>query len=127
MVHERQATAIVLTAAQQTELEGLARSTRTEYRLRQRARSVLHGKGQDDHRPLSTYVRDDRPFAGADPPAAIFYYSRNRNGEHPTRHLAGYDGILQADAYAGFGELYDGKRKPGPITVGAHKLTSLSG
>ncbi len=37
----------------------------------------------------------------------------------PRRHLAGYAGILQADAYAGFGELYDGKRKPGPITEAA--------
>ena len=66
-----------------------------------------------------TYVRDDRPFGGPDPPAAIFYYSRNRNGEHPARHLAEHDGILQADAYAGFGELYDAKRRPGPITEAA--------
>jgi transposase len=68
---------------------------------------------------LWTYVRDDRPFSGPDPPAAIFYYSRNRNGEHPLRHLAGYAGILQADAYAGFGELYAAKRRPGPITEAA--------
>jgi len=61
---------------------------------------------------LWTYVRDDRPFAGPDPPAAVFFYSRNRAGEHPARHLAGYAGILQADAYAGFGEFYDGRRKP---------------
>jgi transposase len=65
------------------------------------------------------YVRDDRPFAGPDPPAALFYYSRNRAGEHPNRHLAGYAGILQADAYAGFGDLYDAKRRPGPITEAA--------
>jgi transposase len=68
---------------------------------------------------LWAYVRDDRPFGGSDPPAAIFYYSRNRNGEHPARHLAGYAGILQADAYAGFGDLYDAKRRPGPITEAA--------
>jgi hypothetical protein len=67
---------------------------------------------------LWAYVRDDRPFAGPDPPAAVFFYSRNRSGEHPSRHLAGYAGILQADAYAGFGDLYDAKRKPGPITGG---------
>ena len=66
-----------------------------------------------------TYVRDDRPFAGPDPPAALFFYSRNRSGEHPNRHLAGYTGILQADAYAGFGDLYDGRRRPGPITQAA--------
>ena len=76
-------------------------------------------KGKTITGRLWTYVRDDRPFAGPDPPAAVFHYSRNRNGEHPARHLAGYDGILQADAYAGFGELYDGKRKPGPITEAA--------
>jgi hypothetical protein len=47
------------------------------------------------------YVRDDRPFGGAAPPAAIFYYSRDRGGEHTQAHLAGYTGILQADAYGG--------------------------
>ena len=67
---------------------------------------------------LWTYVRDDRPFAGPGPPAAVFFYSRNRAGEHPARHLAGYADILQADAYAGFRELYD-ERKPGPITEAA--------
>ncbi|MBF8257289.1 MAG: IS66 family transposase [Anaerolineales bacterium] len=68
---------------------------------------------------LWTYVRDDRPFAGSDPPAAAFFYSRDRGGEHPGRHLAGYAGILQADAYAGFGDLYDAGRKPGPIAEAA--------
>ncbi|MFL5267086.1 MAG: IS66 family transposase [Stellaceae bacterium] len=68
---------------------------------------------------LWAYVRDDQPFAGPDPPAALFFYSRNRGGEHPNRHLAGYVGILQADAYAGFGDLYDAERKPGPITEAA--------
>jgi transposase len=76
-------------------------------------------KGKTITGRLWTYVRDDRPFAGPDPPAAVFFYSRNRGGEHPARHLAGYAGILQADAYAGFGELYDGRRKPGPITEAA--------
>src|SRR5436853_253204 len=65
---------------------------------------------------LWTYVRDDRPFAGADPPTAVFFYSPDRDGVHPERHLAGYTGILQADAYAGFNRLYAADRKPGPIT-----------
>ncbi len=65
---------------------------------------------------LWTYVRDDRPFAGPAPPAAMFFYSPDRRGEHPQRHLAGYTGVLQADAYAGFGELYHPARKPGPVT-----------
>jgi len=57
----------------------------------------LLAKGKTITARLWTYVRDDRPFAGPDPSAAIFYYSRNRNGEHPARHLASYTGILQAD------------------------------
>src|ERR1700756_336426 len=63
-----------------------------------------------------TYVRDDRPFGGADPPAAVFFYSADRTAIHPEQHLAGYCGILQADAYAGFNRLYAPDRKPGPIT-----------
>ena len=66
-----------------------------------------------------TYVRDDRPFAGPAPPAAVFFYSRNRDGEHPRKHLAAYAGILQADAYGGFNSLYDPKRSPAPITEAA--------
>ena len=38
------------------------------------------------------YVRDDRPFGGPDPPAALFRYSRNRSGDHPVEHLRGYAG-----------------------------------
>ena len=73
-------------------------------------------KGKTTTGRLWTYVRDDCPFAGPAPPAALFHYSPDRRGEHPQRHLAGYAGILQADAYAGFGELYHPARKPGPIT-----------
>src|SRR6266508_651236 len=65
---------------------------------------------------LWTYVRDDQPFGGSDPPAAVFFYSPDRDGAHPEQHLAGYAGILQADAYAGFNTLYAADRKPGPIT-----------
>jgi hypothetical protein len=60
-------------------------------------------------------VRDDRPFAGPDPPAAVFFYSRDRGGEHPDQHLAGYAGSMHADAYAGFTKLYEANRKGGPI------------
>lgn len=53
---------------------------------------------------LWTYVRDDRPFGGLSPPATMFFYSRDRGGGHPCRHLVPYHGILQADAYAGFND-----------------------
>ena len=68
---------------------------------------------------LWTYVRDDRPFGGADPPAAVFFYSRDRGGGHPERHLAGWTGLMQADAYAGFNRLYEATRKPAPIVEAA--------
>src|SRR5947209_8072823 len=72
-------------------------------------------KGKTRTGRLWTYVRDDRPFGGPDPPAAIFFYSRDRAGEHPEQHLAGYAGLMQADAYSGFNRLYDASRRPGPI------------
>jgi transposase len=64
---------------------------------------------------LWTYVRDDRPFAGLAPPAAAFFYSPDRGGEHPQQHLAGWSGLMQADAYAGYAELYKAAHKPAPI------------
>ncbi|MER8522195.1 IS66 family transposase [Mesorhizobium sp. M0159] len=88
------------------------------------AASRLHGddttvpvlaKGKTDTGRLWTYVRDDRPFGDVDPPAAVFYYSRDRRGEHPAAHLAGWSGILQADAYGGYGDLYAAARQPAPI------------
>ena len=76
-------------------------------------------KGKTITGRLWTYVRDDRPFGGSDPPAAVFAYSRTREGEHARRHLAGWGGILQADAFAGFNALYEPSRQPGPITEAA--------
>jgi transposase len=65
------------------------------------------------------YVRDDRPFGGPDPPAVAIFYSPDRGGEHPERHLASFAGILQADAYAGLNRLYTPEREPGPILEAA--------
>lgn len=76
-------------------------------------------KGKTRTGRLWTYVRDDRPFGGPDPPAAVFFYSRDRGGEHPERHLASYVGLMQADAYAGFNRLYEAGRKGGPIVEAA--------
>jgi transposase len=76
-------------------------------------------KGKTRTGRLWTYVRDDRPFGGPDPPAAMFFYSRDRGGEHPERHLSGYAGLMQADAYAGFNRLYEANRKPGPMIEAA--------
>lgn len=72
-------------------------------------------KGKTDTARLWVYVRDDRPFAGSDPPAALFHYSRDRRGEHPRAHLTSWAGILQADAYGGYNELYAPGRLPASV------------
>jgi hypothetical protein len=64
---------------------------------------------------LWTYLRDDRPFAGGAPPAALYCFSTDRRKEHPARHLAGWTGILQADAYGGYNSVYDAAHKPAPV------------
>lgn len=74
-------------------------------------------KGKTRTGRLWTYVRDDAPFGSQDPPAALFYYSRDRTAEHPEIHLNGYGGILQADAYAGFNRLFEDDREPGPLPL----------
>ncbi|WP_141072774.1 IS66 family transposase, partial [Escherichia coli] len=55
---------------------------------------------------LWAYVRDDRNAGSALAPAVWFAYSPDRKGIHPQTHLACFSGVLQADAYAGFNELY---------------------
>ena len=98
------------------------------YRLIERhvlAAERLHGddttvpilaKGQTVKGHIWTYVRDDRPFGGRAPPAALYYASRDRRQEHPARHLQTFIGILQADAYSGYNALYDPSRAQGPVT-----------
>jgi transposase len=74
------------------------------------------GLGRTATGRLWVYVRDDRLFAGPAAPAAAYFYSPDRGAEHPTAHMAGFTGFLQADGYAGFEGLYNPARtKPGPI------------
>jgi len=70
------------------------------------ARGVKEGR-------VWVYVKDDRPWAGSDPPAAAYWFSPDHKGAHPRKHLADFHGILQADAYTGFKKLYE----PGPDGV----------
>jgi transposase len=64
------------------------------------------GRGRTKTGRLWTYVRDDRPAASAEAAAVLFRYAPDRKGERPREHLKPFTGILQADAYAGFGHLY---------------------
>jgi len=68
------------------------------------------GSGKTKTGRLWTYVRDERPFAGERPPAALFRYSPDRKGEHPRAHLKDFRGAIHADGYAGFNELFAGDR-----------------
>lgn len=68
------------------------------------------GQGKTKTGRLWTYVRDDRPAGDTASPAVWFAYSPDRKGEHPERHLEKFRGTLQADAYAGFNQLYENGR-----------------
>ena len=65
------------------------------------------GNGKTKTARLWTYVRDDRPAGDTTPPAVWFAYTPDRKGIHPQNHLAKFEGVLQADAYAGFNALYE--------------------
>ena len=68
------------------------------------------GMGKTKTGRLWTYVREDRPAGGKTAPAFWFAYSPDRKGEHPQQHLRDFRGALQADAYAGFNQLYEDGR-----------------
>lgn len=61
---------------------------------------------------LWTYVRDDRASGNAAPAAVWFADSPDRKGIHPQTDLTNFNGVLQADAYAGFNALNEGGAIP---------------
>lgn len=63
------------------------------------------GRGRTKTGRLWVYTRDDRPWNGPDPPAAVYFYSPDRKAERPASHLANFSGVLQVDGYAGFERL----------------------
>lgn len=81
------------------------------------------GKGVKQGR-VWAYVSDQRPWAGTAPPGVVYRFSPDRKGEHPRQHLQSSSGVLQADAYAGFGKLYepraDGSRQFREAACWAH-------
>ena len=75
------------------------------------------GRGRTRTGRLWVYLRDDRPCAGPAPPAVLYRYSPDRKGEHPRAHLGSFRGLLQADGYAGFDDLYEAKKGRPPAVV----------
>jgi transposase len=65
------------------------------------------GRGRTKTGRLWVYARDDRPWQGPDPPAAVYLYSPDRKAERPASHLVRFSGVLQVDGYPGFDRLGD--------------------
>jgi hypothetical protein len=73
------------------------------------------GRGRTKTGRLWVYARDDRPWSGPEPPAAVYFYSPDRKAERPASHLQDFRGVLQVDGYAGFERL----TTPGDIVLAA--------
>src|SRR6266699_3576163 len=71
------------------------------------------GRGRTKTGRLWVYARDDRPWSGPEPPAAVYFYSPDRKAERPAAHLQDFRGVLQVDGYAGFERL----TAPGDIVL----------
>jgi hypothetical protein len=74
---------------------------------------LLLARGGTKTARLWTYVRDDQPWGGSAPPTSLFKFSRDGQMFDPNKHLAGWQGVLQADAYSGYTDLYLAERSPG--------------
>src|SRR6516165_10611713 len=70
-----------------------------------RSRCSIPGRGRTKTGRLWVYARDDRPWSGPDPPAAIYLYSPDRKAERPVSHLIKFKGVVQVDGYPGFEQL----------------------
>lgn len=66
------------------------------------------GRGRTKTGRLWVYARDDRPWAGPDPPAAVYLYSPDRKADRPLAHLERFKGVVQVDGYPGFEQLTSG-------------------
>ena len=65
------------------------------------------------------YVRDERPWSGQSPPCVWYQFTVDRKGEHPVKHLSGYQGWVHADGYAGFNDVF-GTDKASEVACMAH-------
>jgi transposase len=63
------------------------------------------GRGRTKTGYFWAISRDDRPWAGSDPPAVVYTYAPGRGGVHATALVAGYCGIVQCDGYEVYEQL----------------------
>ena len=66
---------------------------------------------------LWSYAMDDRPWCGPAPPAVVYLYAEDRKGRHVDEHLAGFNGVLQVDAYGGYNRLTKPDRLGGAVKL----------
>jgi len=63
------------------------------------------GRGRTKTGRLWVYAREQRPWGGPEPPAAIYLFAPDRKAERPVAHLQRFKGVLHVDGYAGFEQL----------------------
>jgi transposase len=71
------------------------------------------GNGKTRTGRIWTYVVDERAWQGGLAPAAYYRFSPDRKGERPRHHLAGFSGVIQADAFSGYEALTRSSERPG--------------
>jgi transposase len=75
------------------------------------------GRGRTKTGYLWSIARDDRPWAGPDPPGVVYCYAPGRGAEHVLAQLAGFSGVLQVDGYSAYNALTDSKRFEGEVKL----------
>lgn len=75
------------------------------------------GRGRTKTGYLWAIARDDRPWCGTEPPAVAYHYAPGRGGNHARTLLAGFNGTLQVDGYAGYNGLGDTDRPGGAVLL----------
>lgn len=63
------------------------------------------GRGRTKTGRLWVYAREQRPWAGPEPPAAVYLFAPDRKAERPVSHLQHFKGVLHVDGYVGFEQL----------------------
>ncbi|WP_234685198.1 IS66 family transposase [Bradyrhizobium monzae] len=63
------------------------------------------GRGRTKIGRLWVYAREQRGWAGPEPPAAVYVFAPDRKAERPAAHLTHFKGVLHVDGYAGFERL----------------------
>ena len=83
------------------------------------------GTGKTKTGRIWAYVRDGRPYGDVTPPALCYFYSPDRKGIRPKEHLQDFKGVLHADAYAGYDQLYKSKENPAATITEAGQLALI--